>query len=169
MSQRSQVSRVTLQCCELSDCQWCPTKQGTNQGTRSPIELFWTAKKGKVGWEVVKRTCVVQRVQKPEAPETRKHQRGPRQTTFCISQHHLRHLQKLLNKFQKILILTYFDVNLLDLFNIFTPGQIQQCRLVILGNSMLVDMQLVDLDNKIVEVIFCYCAQSVQMLVGIPA
>ena len=29
MSQGSQVSRVTLQCCELSDCQWCPTNQPT--------------------------------------------------------------------------------------------------------------------------------------------
>ena len=32
MSQRSQVSGVTLYCCEDCDC------------TRSPIELFWTAK-----------------------------------------------------------------------------------------------------------------------------
>ena len=40
MSQRSQVSRFTLQCFEDSDCQF-----GQSKGrTRSPIELFWTAK-----------------------------------------------------------------------------------------------------------------------------
>ena len=44
MSQRSQVSRVTLQCCEDSDCQFGQTEQGT----RSPIELLWTAKNIKI-------------------------------------------------------------------------------------------------------------------------
>ena len=44
MSQSSQVSRVTLQCCEDSDCQFGQTEGPTDQGTRSPIELFWTAK-----------------------------------------------------------------------------------------------------------------------------
>ena len=40
MSQKSQVSGVTLQCCEDSDCQWGQTKGRT----MSPIELLWTAK-----------------------------------------------------------------------------------------------------------------------------
>ena len=47
MSQRSQVSRFTLQSCEDSDCQF-----GQSKGqTMSPIELFWTAKKVEKSWK----------------------------------------------------------------------------------------------------------------------
>ena len=39
---------LLCQCCEDSDCQWCRTDQASKQGTRSPIELFWTAKNRKM-------------------------------------------------------------------------------------------------------------------------
>lgn len=101
--------------------------------------------KGKVGWPRCQKLIPVQRVQQPEST---KHQKRGVQTTFILANILDISIQKPLNQFQKIQILTNFYDNQFDLINILISEQILQCSYS--WDSMPVDMQLVILDNKIV-------------------